>query len=100
MKAARKGDAKAQFEFGGMYYDGKNYKKAHYWWEKAAKQGYLEAQFKLGDMYYDGDGVLEDLERSAYWYEKAAESGDAEAQSMLAKAQYELSKMKAVEQGQ
>ena len=57
---ASKGDAKAQFYLGLMYYNGQgvrqDYKKAFEWYEKAANQGIAEAQYNLGLMYYNGQG--------------------------------------------
>ncbi len=75
-KAAKQGDAKAQFSLGDCYKEGKgvlkDYKKAIYWYEKAAKQGDSSAQASLGDCYKKGKGVLRDYEKAIYWYEKAA----------------------------
>ena len=86
-KAARHGDADAQFFLGLMYYNGEgikqDYSRAAVLFEKAAEQGDASAQFFLGAMYYNGDGVEQNYEKAAEWYTKAAEQGDADAQCFL-----------------
>ena len=60
-KAAEQGYAKAQYNLGVMYDNGRgvdvNYKKAAEWYEKAAEQGLAEAQYNLGMLHYHGHGV-------------------------------------------
>ncbi|MGI9403386.1 MAG: tetratricopeptide repeat protein [Hyphomicrobium sp.] len=55
MKAAEQGDAKAQFNLGLMYGEGRGVArddaKARAWFQKAAEQGDVKAQLKLGLMY-------------------------------------------------
>ncbi len=87
-KAAAQGYANAQYNLGGMYFNGfgvpQDYAKAVYWYRKAAVQGFAEAQTSLGWMYYDyGFGVPQDYAKAAYWYRKAAVQGVAVAQSSL-----------------
>jgi len=86
-KAAEQGDASAQFNLGGMYYDGRgvpqDYAEAARWYRKAAEQGYDRAQASLGSMYTDGQGVTQDYAESVRWYRKAAEQGYAPAQFNL-----------------
>ena len=84
---AERGDARAQYNLGVMYYDGRgvaqDYTKALKWWEKAAAQGDADAQYSLGTMYDAGQGVAQDYAKARKWFEKAAAQG-------LAAAQYNL----------
>ena len=84
---AEKGDAKAQYNLGICYYNGKgverSYPKAVEWYEKAANQGLADAQYNLGNCYYNGLGIEESFEKAAEWYEKAAKQGHAAAQFEL-----------------
>lgn len=66
IRAAKHGDAKAQFSLGEMYYIGdsvpQDYGEAVKWFRKAADQGYAEAQepqfvSTMGFMYDIGQGV-------------------------------------------
>ncbi len=86
-KAAKQGDAMAQYWLGVMYYNGdgvpQDYKKTVYWYTKSAEQGNADAQFNLGLMYYNGDGVPQDYKKTVYWYTKSAEQGNADAQFNL-----------------
>ena len=88
MKAkAEKGDAKAQYNLGGMYYKGEGVKKddkqAFRFYLKAALQGDPAAQARLGTCYRLGEGVKQNADSSVRWYRKAAEQG-------LTRAQYNL----------
>ena len=84
---AEKGDAKAQFCLGAMYFFGgsvqRDYMEAVKWWRKAAEKGDAKAQSCLGNMYRGGLGVPEDDAEAVKWWRKAAEKGDAKAQSCL-----------------
>lgn len=86
-KAAKQGDAAAQYLLGKMYNDGegvtKDYKQALNWFTKSAKQGNAEAQYWLGLMYAGGTGVPQDYREAVEWYTKAAEQGYAWAQHNL-----------------
>jgi TPR repeat protein len=86
-KAAKQGNADAQFSLGAKFYDGEgvpqDYKKALHWLTKAAEQGDVTAQRVLGIMHYDGEGVPENYKKALHWFTKAAEQGDAGAQSFL-----------------
>ena len=86
-KAAASGLAKAQYNMGQLYREGKgvpqSYKEAAKWYKKAADQGYTEAQYNLGVMYYRGNGVTLDYPEAIKWYRKAAEQGAANAQNYL-----------------
>ncbi len=80
---AAKGDAKAQFNVGVMYYQGHNYPEAMRWLRKAADQGRPDAQFDVGLMYYEGQGLSEDYTEASRWFRKAAEQGNTDAQDVL-----------------
>ena len=86
-QVAKQGNAKAQYNLGGMYYNGKgvrkDYAQAVQWYRKAAEQGHAKAQYNLGVMYDQGQGVRQDYAEAVQWYRKAAEQGDAEAQYNL-----------------
>ncbi|MGC2698226.1 MAG: tetratricopeptide repeat protein [Candidatus Angelobacter sp.] len=80
---AESGDARAQFELGRAYEDGKGVAqddtRAAEWFRKAADQGNAQAQNSLGVMYALGRGVSRDREEAIRWYKKAAKQGQAEA---------------------
>ena len=84
-KAAKTGDANAQFRLGNLLYDGygstvnHSRPKALAWWESAAKQGHHGAQFKVGD-YYERHN---DLQTALGWYQQAVEQNDPDAQARL-----------------
>ena len=86
-KAAKEGDAKAQFDLAVMCYKGRglpqDYAEAARWYRKAADQGYAKAQMNLGDMYHDGKDVPLDYAEGFRWCQKAAEQGDARAQDAV-----------------
>lgn len=87
LKAATKGDVKAQSDLGVLYHHGdgvfQNYKKAVKWYKKAAEQGDKIAQSALGVLFHNGEGVAQDYNEAAKWYKKAAEQGHPQAQSNL-----------------
>ena len=84
---AEQGDAKAQYNLGGMYANGQgvpqDYAEAVRWYRKAAEQGHDEAQYTLGFMYAYGWSVAQDYAEAARWYRQAAEQGYANAQHSL-----------------
>jgi hypothetical protein len=84
---ARQGDARAQYQLGQMYSQGrgapKDYERAGDWYRKAAEQGHVEAQFDLGALYRRGVGVAHSNELAVKWWLKAADTGDSVAQSAL-----------------
>ena len=79
IKAAKKGDADAQYRIGSCYSKGagveKDEKKAVDWWRKAAEQGHAISQGLLGHAYDVGEGVTKDPSQAVYWYRKSAEQG-------------------------
>ena len=84
---ADKGEAKAQYSLGLMYYVGlggvEDEKEAARWYQLAAEQGHMLAQSHVGFMYYKGTGVAQDYKEAARWFRLAAEQGDPYAQEKL-----------------
>ncbi|NBQ42993.1 MAG: sel1 repeat family protein [Mycobacteriaceae bacterium] len=89
-KAAKQGDARAQFMLGDAHYFGtgvpKDFEESVKWYRRAADQGNADAQFNLGDAHYFGTGVPTDFEEGVKWYRKAAEQGHVSAQNNLGAA--------------
>lgn len=87
-EAAAKGDARALFEIGSRYAEGRGVKEdmaaAAKWYEKAAEGGLAVAQYRIGNFYEKGIGVERDIEKSKTWYRRAAEQGNASAMHNLA----------------
>ncbi len=84
---AKRGNARAQFQLGFIYFNGygvtKSYEKAFDLFKQAAEKGHALAQFNLGFMYYHGEGVIQNFEMAVHWYEKAAKQGHPNAQFNL-----------------
>lgn len=99
-KAARAGNAEAQFRLGVMYGNGDgvglDYEQARSWFEKAIAQGHENATITLAWMYANGTGVEVDEKRARELYLAAAKQGSAKAQYVVATmyrfAQYGLKK--------
>lgn len=99
-RAAKAGNAEAQFRLGVMYGNGDgvglDYDQARHWFEKAAAQGHENALITLAWMYANGAGVGIDEDRAREFYLKAAEHGSAKAQyvvgTMFRFAQYGVKK--------
>ena len=85
--AAEQGEARARYDLGLMYANGKGVPKdaseAVKWYQKAAEQEYVRAQTNLGDMYRKGKGVPQDDSEAIKWYLRAAKQGNADAQEKL-----------------
>ncbi|WP_439830620.1 SEL1-like repeat protein [Aeromonas veronii] len=83
-KAAKRGDAEAQFQLGELYDFGQEMEQsdsqALLWYRKAAEQGHPDAQYNLGIMYATGQGVTKNVRTAVEWCLKAAEQGHAAAQ--------------------
>lgn len=79
LRAARNGDAEAQYIAGWLSYYGKgtplDYGAAFKWYRKAALNGDTRAMTFLGLMYRKGLGVERDPDRALSWYERAVEEG-------------------------
>ena len=85
--AAEAGDAKAQFNLGVMYDEGKGIPQddaeAVKWYRLAAEAGIAGAQCRLGRMYDFGEGVPQNYTEAMKWYRLAAEAGMEAAQFNL-----------------
>ena len=83
---AEKGDAKAQYELGGMYVKGEGVAKdiveAVTLWRKSAVQGHAASQFNLGAMYAGGKEVKQDHLTAYAWFNIAAANGDEPAKKL------------------
>ena len=86
-KAAKQGNANAQYNLGLMYHEGrgiaKNVAKAVAWYQKAADKGNADAQFNLGCMYGNGEGIARDEAEAVRWFRKAAKNGSENAKQLL-----------------
>lgn len=86
-KSAAKGDERAEFNLGVMYYSGEgipqNYAKAREWFEKAVAQKNARAQFNLGIMYYRGEGVEQNFPQAIEYFSESGAQGFNEAQFNL-----------------
>jgi len=73
---ADKGEARAQFNIGQLYREGKGVPAdsvlAAQWYEKAARQGHALAQYNLGYLFEVGQGVTQDVLEARRWYSAAA----------------------------
>lgn len=87
-EAAEAGDARAMFEIGSRYANGRGVKadmqKAAEWYEKAAALGFAPAQYRTGNLYEKGIGVTRDVKKAQDWYRQAAAQGNAGAMHNLA----------------
>ncbi|SFU21080.1 localization factor PodJL [Mesorhizobium sp. YR577] len=87
-EAAGSGDAKALFEVGSRYADGRgvkaDMKAAAKWYEQSAEAGFAPAQYRIGNFYEKGLGVDRDVDKAKTWYQLAASQGNASAMHNLA----------------
>jgi TPR repeat protein len=74
-KAAKAGDAAAQYKMGKEYETGfwveQGEITALYWYQKSADQGYAPAQQMVGRMHFMGEGTVRDYAESYFWYRVA-----------------------------
>ncbi|NLX17866.1 MAG: sel1 repeat family protein [Desulfobulbus sp.] len=94
-QAAERGDAEAQFIYGGMLYQGQGREapdkhNGFKWLLKAAEQGKEspESLGIIGAMYLRGNAVPQNYMEAEKWLNKAAERGNAAAQNDLAYLYY------------
>ena len=87
-KAAKSGQAGAQFYLATKYQQGKDVKQdnaqAFTWYKAAADQGLSPAQLNVGRMLADGIGTKKDEALARKYFEKAASHGDNRASFNLA----------------
>ena len=83
-RAARKGDARAAFNYGLMLIHGMGIDsdpaRGLYWLQAAAAASVQEAYFELGNLYRQGDHVHQDTYAAIDAYRKAAEREHVRAQ--------------------
>ncbi|MCR4783853.1 MAG: sel1 repeat family protein [bacterium] len=89
IKAAERGDAKAQDELGYRYETGtgvpKNELEALGWYLKASKQNYGNSTYRIGYFYEHGmAGLKKDHKYAVAFYKKSAEQGSPFGQGMYA----------------
>ena len=88
-KAAKAGQAGAQFYLGTHYQYGKDVakddKQAFAWFKAAADQGLSPAQLNVGRMYADGIGVKKDFKTAITLYTKVAKQNESKLLALLAK---------------
>lgn len=81
---AMKGDARAMFGLGQLYFQGrggisKNYAGAAKWYAKAADKGHPGATFRLAELYFNGYGVPQNDAKAAALFRNAAQKGHVKA---------------------
>jgi TPR repeat protein len=86
-RAAKAGDAEAQYQLASLARSGrgmpKSHKTAFRWFAAAAKQGHPKAQYSLGKMYQNGWGVAADRAHAVQWFKSAADQGHRLAKQEL-----------------
>jgi len=86
--AAKRGDARAQFDLGMMYQKGdgvsKNEQLAFNYFHKAARNNSVEAKFQMGLNFAKGRGVRKQAQLAKYWFKLAAKAGHPQAMAHLA----------------
>jgi localization factor PodJL len=86
-RAAMAGDARAAFEVGMRYAEGRGVtadpKAAADWYAKAAEKGLAPAQYRWAVALEKGIGVPRDSEAAKRWYSKAAAAGNVRAMHNL-----------------
>jgi TPR repeat protein len=92
-QAADQGYAKAQYNLGIAYLQGKgvakNDQEGINWFRKAADQNFAPAQYNVGIAYAQGLGVPKDPRQAVEWYQKAAKQGFDPAQYNLGTSLYQ-----------
>jgi len=84
LKAAKKGLARAQCNYGYFLFTERNdYEGAMTWYQKAAAQGDAQAEHNIGALYFNGQGVERDEAKAREWWERAAAHGHEVAKEAL-----------------
>lgn len=87
-EAAANGDARALFEIGNRYTEGRgvtaNFAKAAEWYSQSAALGFAPAEYRLGNFNEKGLGMPRDTVKAQTWYQMAAQHGNASAMHNLA----------------
>lgn len=83
LRAAKLGNAQAQFDLAMIYASGdgvaKDEKKAFNWFHKAARNNHLEAKYYMGLSFLQGRGVKKQAHLARYWFNLAAKGGHSKA---------------------
>jgi len=86
-RAAKNGNAKAQFDLAIMYATGrgvqKNEKIAFNWFHKSARKNYAAAKHYMGLSFLQGRGVRKQKELARYWFRLAVKQGYRASASYL-----------------
>jgi TPR repeat protein len=86
-RAAKNGNAKAQFDLAIMYATGrgvqKNEKIAFNWFHKSARKNYAPAKHYMGISFLQGRGVRKQKELARYWFRLASKQGYIASASYL-----------------
>lgn len=86
--AAESGDARALYEIGMRYTDGRgvasDYAQAAKWYALSAERGFAPAQYRLGNFNEKGLGMPRNTAKATQLYEQAAAQGNASAMHNLA----------------
>lgn len=92
--AAEEGLIEAQFNYGGLFYQGqrttKKIEDAIYWWSQAANQGHHQAQHNLGVLLFEGTEIPRDLHNAYQWFALASAGGYVGSDVYLQKVTTEL----------
>lgn len=87
-RAAKRGNARAQFDLGLMYAKGEgvaqNSREAFNWLHRAARNDHVEAKFYTALNFAQGIGVKQQAELARYWFKLAAKAGHPKAVAHLA----------------
>ena len=93
-RAAKQGNARAQFDLGLMYAKGdgvqRNEREAFKWFHKSARNNYTEAKFYMGLSFAEGRGVKKQAQLARYWFKLAAKAGHRQAMAHLASIERSL----------
>ncbi len=88
-RAAKNGNAKAQFDLAIMYATGrgvqKNERAAFNWFHKSARKNYAPAKHYMGISFLQGRGVRKQTELARYWFRLAIKQGYRASASYLSK---------------
>jgi TPR repeat protein len=88
-RAAKRGNAKAQFDLAIIYATGKgvqrNEKIAFNWFHKSARNNYAPAKHYMGISFLQGRGVRKQKELARYWFRLAVKQGYRASVTYLSK---------------
>ena len=92
-KAAKSGNAEAQYLFGMLVYDGRGVQQdncvAMLWWMKAAEQNHAKALVMLGNLHRKGQCIAENYPKAIAYWKRAAVQNNVWAYHNLGTAYYD-----------